>query len=346
MTDALDEGHPPMTRGEAPARVRIGILGAAGIAERAMVEPSRELDGVSIEAIGSRDPERARALADRLGVPSAGDYDAVLDDPEIDLVYIALPPTEHVRWATRALRAGKHVLCEKPLSANGRTAAEIADVAKAAGRRAFVGFHYRLHPFTRELLAVLASRVLGDVQQVDIDFSIPHFVVKPGNIRLDGGLGGGAVMDVGCYAVDLIRAAYGEPTVESASCILYPDDPRVDLQTDAVLRTPDAVPVRIRSSFIGDDAGRMTLRVAGTEAVLDATSVIVPQWGAELRVTSGERVLRTAAADPADNSYQSQLTHLVEAIRTGAPSILDADRGVGTMQVVDAIYRAGGLHPR
>src|SRR5579875_1638903 len=99
--------------------LRIGILGAAGIAERAMVDPSRQLEGVRVAAIGSRDPERARALAGRLAVPQAGDYDSVLANPDIDLVYIALPPTFHARWATRALESGKHVLCEKPLSANG-----------------------------------------------------------------------------------------------------------------------------------------------------------------------------------------------------------------------------------
>lgn len=331
---------------EQAAPIRIGILGAAAIAERAMVEPSRQLDGVSVEAIGSRDPGRARALADQVGVPAAGTYDAVLDNPDIDLIYVALPPTEHVRWAKRALEAGKHVLCEKPLSANGTTAAEIADAAKEYGRRAFVGFHYRLHPFTQQLLEVMGSGVLGDVRQVEFDFSIPHFVVKPGNIRLDGALGGGAVMDVGCYAIDLIRAAYGEPSVESATCVLYEDDPRVDLQTDAVLRIGDGVPVSLRSSFIGDDAGSMTLRVSGTDGVLDASSVIVPQWGAELRVTSGDRVVREIKADPADNSYREQLAHLVGVIRSGDPSILDAERGVGTMRIVDAIYRAGGLQPR
>src|SRR6478735_1498140 len=243
--------------------IGIGILGAAGIVERAIVEPARELDGVRVVAIGARDPERARALADRLEVPESGDYQSVLDNPDIDLVYLPLPSTVQAQWAVRALQAGKNVLCEKPLSANGTTAARIAEAADAAGRRAFVGFHYRMHGFTRRLLEVLDSGVLGHIRRVEFDYSIPHFVVQPGNIRLDGDLGGGSFMDVGCYAVDLIRAAWGEPTVISAEAVLSADDPRVDLQTDAVLELAGGIPVLIRSSFIGDDEGSMSLRVTG-----------------------------------------------------------------------------------
>ncbi|WP_240640568.1 Gfo/Idh/MocA family oxidoreductase [Microbacterium sp. 10M-3C3] len=326
--------------------VRVGILGAGGIAERAMVEPAHAVDGVEVRAIGARDPERAAALAARLSVPVSGDYDTVLSDPDVDLVYLALPPIVHARWAEAALRAGKHVLCEKPLSANGATAARIAAVAAETGRRAFVGFHYRLHPFTQRLLEVIDSGVLGEIQAAEIDFSIPHFVVKPGNIRLDGDLAGGAVMDVGCYAVDLLRAAFGEPVVESASAVTYDADPRIDLQTDAVLRLPDGATARVRSSFLGDDTGAMRLHVSGSAAELEATSVIVPQWGATLRVASGADELLSEAVDPTENSYIRQLEHLRDALREGVPSILDADRGVGTMRVVDDIYRAAGLQPR
>lgn len=327
--------------------IGIGILGAGGIAERAMVEPSRTVDGVEVVAIGARDPERARAFADRLDLPAWGDYDAVLSDPRVDLVYLALPPIVHAEWAKRALEAGKHVLCEKPLSANGTTAAAIADTADANARRAFVGFHYRLHPFIAELLATIGSGVLGDVRRVEVDFSIPHFVVKPGNIRLDGDLAGGAVMDVGCYAVDLLRAAWGEPEVASASARTYDVDPRIDLQTDAELLLPGGIPAAVRASFLGDDAGAMELRVSGDAASLRATSVIVPQWGATLRVTTPDgTVLREVAVDPAENSYARQLEHLRDVLTTGADSILDARRAVGTMSTVDAIYRAAGLLPR
>jgi predicted dehydrogenase len=326
--------------------LRIGILGAAGIVERAIVEPARELDGIRVIAIGARDPERARTLADRLGVIESGDYETVLNHPDVDLVYLPLPPTVQSHWAVRALQAGKHVLCEKPLSANGTTAAQIAEAAEAAERRAFVGFHYRLHSFTRRLLEVLASGVLGQVTQVEFDYSIPHFVVQPGNIRLDGDLGGGSFMDVGCYAVDLMRAAWGDPTVVSAQAVLSDVDPRIDLQTDAVLELPGGIPALVRSSFIGDDRGSMSLRVTGTAANLEATSVIVPQWGAALRVTAGDRVLIEEKAVDGENSYARQLEHVAASLRDGSPSPLDAALGVGTMRVVDDVYRASGLQPR
>lgn len=326
--------------------LRVGILGAGGIAERAMVEPARQVDEVDVVAIGARDPERARAFADRLELPAYGSYDDILGNPDIDLIYLALPPMVHAQWGVRALKAGKHILCEKPLSVNGTSAAEIARAAAEMSRRAFVGFHYRLHGFTVRLLEVIASGVLGDVEQVAFDYSIPHFVVKPGNIRLDGDLGGGAVMDVGCYAVDLIRAAWGAPTVVSATAVVYEQDPRVDLQTDAELRLPSGAPAALRASFIGDDKGSMALRISGSAADLEATGVIVPQWGATLRVSTSNDVLIDESAADGENSYVRQLEHISAVLRDGSPSPLDATNGVGTMQIVDQIYLAAGLQPR
>jgi predicted dehydrogenase len=326
--------------------IGIGVLGAAGITERAVVEPAAGLDNVRLVAVGSRDLERARDAAQRLGAPVAGDYAAVLANPDVDLVYLPLPSTVQGEWAVRALLAGKHVLCEKPLTANASTARLVAETAERTGRRAFVGFHYRLHGFTRRLLEVLGSGVLGHVERIAIDFSIPHFVVQPGNIRLDADLGGGSFMDVGCYAIDLVRAAWGEPEVLSATAVLSDADPRVDLQTDAALTVQGGIPISVRSSFIGDDHGSMALRVIGSKADLEATSVIVPQWGAVLTVTAGDALLLEEKAAVGENSYARQLEHVVGALRDGAPSELDAALGVGTMSVVDDVYRAAGLQPR
>lgn len=326
--------------------LRVGIFGTGGIAERAMVDPAAVVDGVEVVAVGSRDPERARAFAGRHGIPASGDYAGVMANPDVDLIYVALAPAVHRRWAVAALEAGKHVLCEKPLSANGADARAIADAAVANGRSAFVGFHYRLHSSTKRLLEVIGSGALGEVRDVEVDFSIPHFVVKPGNIRLDGDLGGGAVMDVGCYAIDLLRVAWGDGAVVSASSTVYPDDPRVDLQTDFVLSFAAGVTARVRSSFIGDDEGRMELNVIGSAAALRATSVIVPQWGVTLRVAAGDEVLVDEAADPSESSYVAQLEHLVDVLGRGGDSPLRADAAVATMETLDEVYRAAGLEPR
>ncbi|WJL94462.1 Gfo/Idh/MocA family oxidoreductase [Microbacterium sp. ET2] len=325
--------------------LRVGIFGSGGIAERAMVEPAAFIEGVEVVTVGSRDPERARAFADRFGIPSAGGYADVMADADVDLIYVALPPAVHAEWATAALRAGKHVLCEKPLAANGADARRIAEAAEENGRAAFVGFHYRLHSFTRRVLNVLGSGVLGDIHDVEVDFSIPHFVVKPGNIRLDGDLGGGAVMDVGCYAIDLLRAAWGDAEVVSSVSRVYEADPRVDLETDFVLAFSRGGTARVRASFLGDDEGRMHLHVVGSAATLHATSVIVPQWGATLRVTAGDDVLIDEKADVTESSYAAQLRHLVEVVPDG-PSPLRAADAVRTMELVDDVYRAAGLQPR
>lgn len=326
--------------------LRVGIFGTGGIAERAMVEPAALVENIRVVAVGSRDPERARAFADRFGITDAGDYASVMANPEVDLVYVALPPTVHKQWAIAALEAGKHVLCEKPLSANGTDARAITEAAVANGRSAFVGFHYRLHSFTQRLLEVIQSGVLGAVEDVEIDFSIPHFVVKPGNIRLNGGLGGGAVMDVGCYAIDLLRAAWGEGRVVSSSSRLYDADPRVDLETDFVMSFDAGFSARVRASFLGDDNGRMFLDVVGSSAKLHATSVIVPQWGATVRVTAGEDVLIEEKVVEGESSYVAQLEHLVDVLFAGTPTPLGAGDAMATMALVDDVYRSAGLQPR
>ncbi len=327
--------------------LRVGILGAGGIAERAMVEPSRTVDGVEVIAIGARDSDRAAEFANRLNLPISGSYEEILSNPNIDLIYLALPPIVHAELSVRALKAGKHVLCEKPLSANGEGAKTIAEAALSSGQRAFVGFHYRMHEFTKSLISTIQSGILGQLKSIEFDYSIPHFVVQPGNIRLNGDLAGGSFMDVGCYAIDLIRGAWGEPAVKLATAVLYEGDSRIDTQIDAELELDGGIPIKVRSSFIGDDKGAMSLHVVGADAILEATSVIVPQWGATLKVTNlAGQVLREEKAQEGENSYVRQLEHLVKVLNSGEPSILDAAQAVGTMQIVDQIYIAAGLQPR
>src|SRR5947209_5075309 len=179
-------------------RLRIGCLGAARIAPAALSKPARGDDEVEATAVAARDASRARAFAAKHGVPVVHDsYEALLADPDVDAIYNPLPNGLHGLWTLRALEAGKHVLCEKPFTANAAEAVLVADAAKASGLMVMEAFHWRYHPMAARMLEVIASGDLGDVRRVEaaLCFPLPLF----NDIRYQLDLAGGALMDAGCY---------------------------------------------------------------------------------------------------------------------------------------------------
>jgi predicted dehydrogenase len=200
--------------------LRIGALGAARIAPTALLRPAGRLPEVSVTAVAARNPERARQFAAAQGIPRAHErYQALLDDPDLDAVYIALPNGLHGQWTIAALEAGKHVLCEKPFTANAEEAESVAAVARRTGLVAMEAFHYRYHSLTRRMLDIIGSGELGEVRRIETAFCIPLLALN--NIRWDFSLAGGALMDVGCYAVHILRTLAGaEPVVRSATAKL------------------------------------------------------------------------------------------------------------------------------
>jgi predicted dehydrogenase len=183
--------------------LRIGVLGAARIADDGIVEPARVL-GHRIVAVAARDRGRAESFADRHGVERVHDgYRDVIDDPEVDVVYNALVNSLHTSWNVAALRAGKHVLGEKPLSSNGTDARAVREAARETGTTIVEGFHYLHHPVTRRLRDLVTSGELGTVEHVEIELTIP---APPGDDpRWSRELDGGATMDLGCYVLSAAR---------------------------------------------------------------------------------------------------------------------------------------------
>ena len=203
--------------------LRLGLLSTADINEK-LVAGARRAESVEVVAIGSRDPSRARTQAGELGVPRAlGSYEEVLEDPGVDAVYIALPNSLHVEWSVRALEAGKHVLCEKPMSRHPEEVERAFDAADAAGRVLAEAFMWRHHPQARRLRE-LAPEV-GDVRLVRATFSFP--LPPEENVRWNASLDGGALMDVGCYCVSGARFLLGEPTQVTAQGVGGDVDARV-----------------------------------------------------------------------------------------------------------------------
>lgn len=327
------------------SRLRIGILGTGNIAARALVEPAKGVPEVVVGAVGSRSPERAQAYAKEHGIHNALTYEALIADPGTDIVYITLPPSMHAEWSIRALEAGKHVLCEKPMTSNEAEAREIARVARRSDCVWMEAFHYPYHPFAKRARDMLDTRVIGDIESADAAFQIPGKYIAADNIRRKFALGGGALMDAGCYALRALRDILGDvQEVREAEAEVDPADPQVDLRMRAILAFAGGKQGRLHASFLADDKADVEVVVRGTAGTLRITSLYVPQWGGELRVEWGGRVY-VEKADPTP-SYLFQLRELVRCIRDGAPVLTSVEDGVRNMAAIDAIYRQAGLKVR
>src|SRR6201991_2858461 len=203
--------------------VRIGILGASGFAPTTLINPARGTDEVVVAAVGARDVSSAQAFAAKHGIARAhGSYEALIDDPDLDAVYVLLPTSFHGRWTRRALAAGKHVLCEKPFTANAAEAREIAELAAKSDRVVMEAFHYRYHPLTLRVEEIIASGELGTLRRVEANLCFP--LPKFSDIRYNYALAGGALMDAGCYTVHMVRT-FGGSTPEGGSARATLRDP-------------------------------------------------------------------------------------------------------------------------
>ncbi|HEY8123792.1 MAG TPA: Gfo/Idh/MocA family oxidoreductase [Myxococcota bacterium] len=324
------------------APLRFGILGAANIAPLALIRPAREDPNVEVVAVAARDAEKARRFAARHDVARVHkSYEALLADPQLDAIYNPLPNSHHGLWTLRALAAGKHVLCEKPFSANAAEAQRVADAARASGLVVMEAFHWRYHPLAARLLEIVASGELGELRHVEAQLCAP--LIKPGDIRYRGDLAGGAAMDMGCYTVSIVRALAGaEPSVVSARAKL--SSPGVDRAMEAELAFPGGASGRVVCSMFSWRLFGISARVRGTRGELRVFNPIAPQFFHRVRVKS-ERGNRSERVSDG-TSYGHQLAAFTRAVREGAPFPTTPDDAVKNMAVIDSIYRAAGMQPR
>ncbi len=242
--------------------LRIGVLGAARIAQ-GFVRDVAVSQKVSVRRIASRSPERAQAFASAHGVTQVADsYDALLSDPDIDAVYIALTNDQHVPWSLRALAAGKHVLCEKPLALQASDVDRLHAAAQAAGCVLMEAFPYRFQPQTLALLQRVRSGELGQLRHVSGEFGVA--MNNPTDYRLDAEKGGGALWDVGVYPLSFIRAlAGGMPSCVSATAHMVAG---VDHGLAAWLQWPDGLSATLACRF--DTAPHRHVLIVGTKGSL------------------------------------------------------------------------------
>lgn len=317
--------------------LNIGIIGAARVAVYAMMAPAREVARVRVAAIAARDPMRAQAFAAEHGIAKVhASYDALIADPAIDLVYVATPPAFHSATAIKALEAGKNVLVEKPFAMNAGEAGHVLDVAARTGRRVFEAFHYRHHALWHRIVEICRSGALGKIVALDAAFHAP--IPKAADeFRWNARIGGGALMDLGCYPLQWVRVATGEePVVESASMRMVDG---VDAETAAVLRFPSGAKATVACRMDGA-AFAAFLNITGERGSIKVLNPLAPQMGHKLDVDIGGKVQPETVEGP--STFAAQLQAVAATLLDGAPFPLAADDPVKSMAVIDAVRSAAG----
>ena len=319
--------------------MRIGILGAARVAPQALINPARENAEVVVAAVAARDVSRGQAFAAKHDIATVHDsYEALIDDPDLDAVYNPLPNSLHGKWTRAALAAGKHVLCEKPFTANAAEAREIAELAAQSDRVVMEAFHYRYHPLSLRVEEIIASGELGKLKRVEAAMCFP--LPKFSDIRYDYSLAGGATMDAGCYAVHMVRT-FGGSTPEVVSAQAKLRDPRVDRAMTAELRFDGGHTGQIRCSMWSSNLLQLSAKVIGDRGEVRVLNPMAPQLFHRLSVRSaaGNRVERF----PRRASYAYQLDAFAGAVLRGEPVKTGPEDAIENMAVIDSIYRAAGL---
>jgi predicted dehydrogenase len=289
-------------------------------------------------AVAARDPARAVRFAARHRVRRVhGSYDALLADPEVEAVYNPLPNSLHAEWTIRALEAGKHVLCEKPFAADVAEAEAMAAAAARTGRVLVEAFHYRYHPLFARVRKIIESGEIGDVRHLEAYFCIP--LLLPGDIRYRAELAGGALMDVGCYTVHLLRHLAGaEPEVVDAQARWTRGG--VDRCMQARLRFADGRTARLGCSLFSSWLLRAGAGVVGSAGRIDVVNPIAPQLYHRLRVRTPAGTRREHVAG--GTSYECQLRAFVGAVREGTPVPTGPADAIANMRLIEAIYAAAG----
>jgi D-xylose 1-dehydrogenase (NADP+, D-xylono-1,5-lactone-forming) len=312
-----------------------GILSTAAI-NRLVLQGARKSDRVDVVAVASRDRERAEGFAREHGIERAhGDYEALLEDPAVDAVYIPLPNALHVDWSIRALEAGKHVLCEKPLARHVDEAERAFDVAERTGQLLAEAFMYRHHPQTKRLRQLLDEGAIGRLRAVRAVHSF-DIVARggPDDVRLRADLDGGALMDVGCYCVNTMRLIADEPEHVYGEQVL--GSTGVDMDFHATMSFADDVAGQFFVSFAAPR--RQEFEALGTEGSLRLEAPWRLDLGGAFTLRREDEVVPIEVEEA--DSYQLELEDLSDAIEGAGEPLLGREDAVGNARTIEALYRS------
>ena len=322
--------------------LRFGILGAARIAPLALIQPAKLLPDVSVAAVAASSVEKAQAFAKLHDIATVSEsYAALVESPHLDAIYNALPPSLHEQWSIAALESGKHVLCEKPFAMNATQARRMVMAANASQRVLVEALHYRFHPFFQRVLDLITNDVIGGIRHIEAQFDV-RIPYSPSEFRHDPVMGGGALMDLGCYPVHWVRTLMGsEPQVVQAQCVR--SEAGVDVATRASLRWPGGATAEITTAMDESIAEQRYARVVveGEKGRLVLENPIAPSNGSKIIVESnGSSHSENIAGE---STYYYQLSHFIAAVDGSEALITGGEDAINNMQLIDNIYSAAGF---
>lgn len=356
---------------KAPSPIRFGILGAAMIAPLALVTPAKTHPEVVLKGIAARDRKRAEEFAKSYGVERVYDtYDEMLKDPEIDVIYNPLPNMLHYEWTMKALAAGKHVLCEKPMADSPDEVRQMFELAEEKGLVLLEAVHYRFHPAAQRAKAIIESGELGAVTSMEVTFQLPGGFIREGDIRYSFKLGGGAMMDPGCYPISIMRFLIGaEPTAVLAASHeppFFPVDAKIDQRVTAALSFPNDITASLnvnlsRGFYCGVIPRPPNIRaiIKCMEGELELTNFIFPSVYHNIYVRPKGKAARTekaytfrdcgvdAKGEDWWTTFRYQLEAFVDHLKGRTPQAwVSKDDSIANMQWVENVYVKGGYGPR
>jgi xylose dehydrogenase (NAD/NADP) len=326
-------------------RIRWGILSTANIAVKRFIPGVVASRNGVVAAIAGRDRAKTEAVAARLGIPRVHDgYAALLADPDIDAIYNPLPNSLHAEWTLAAAAAGKPILCEKPLAIDASQAQAVVDGCRERGVLLMEAFMYRFHPQHARVRELIAENEIGDVRTFRASFNFMLEPFDPKNVRLQRGLAGGALMDVGCYAVNAARSIFGEePTWVSAQSDRR-EEFGVEVAMAGILGFSDRRMATFDCGFRA--AGPGSYSIGGTKGAIDVTDAFVPDPNGDVTIVvsgrEGRREERLAGID----QYKLEAEAFGDAIARGTPLPVEPEDAVANLRALEALHRSAATGGR
>jgi len=342
-------------------QLRFGIISTGNIARQFIEGINGGATRALCTAVASRSIDNATAFANQYNIPTAhGSYDELLADPNVDAVYNALPNRYHKQWTLKALAAGKHVLCEKPMGMDATETEEMFDAAKRASRTLIEAFMYRTHPQTQAVLAKIREGAIGQVKLIRTTFCYRTEKID-GNTRFDQSLGGGAIMDIGCYCIDLARQITGQdPTPApggiqaTGRLVESTDGGKIDVSASGILTYPSGIVSTFTCAM--DTQASNLAQVCGTTGYIEVPvpwkpGVAEPTW----HLRTMKRPRQDGVPDEAGEQLETFTTHadkplyaleadaFAQAVLDGAVPFISPEESIGNAKVIDALRQQVGV---